>query len=422
MNKIVERDIYSSIKEHLKQAEITLIHGARQVGKTTIMRCLIDYLKQDLAVKESQILYYNLDLFHEYESLMDQKGFIQFLSEKCANGKVYLLIDEAQYLGEAGRYLKGIYDLNLPLKMVVTGSSSLLLARNTRESLMGRKQVFTVYTFSFYEYMAYHQKEFLSLLSVRKLSSIHRSEILEYLFQYLQYGGYPLVVLSSDGKLKEKRLQEIFSSYIDKDIAQFLDIKNKLGFARILRIFASQMGSLVNMTEVADTSQLSHLTVKNYLEALEGTYMVSLLRPYTTNIRSELVKMPKIYFSDLGFRNSILMGFGGALPERDRGPLLENFVFTELNRKWQNNLHYWRLKDGTEVDFVLGTEGGTLIPVEVKASSLTKPVIPAGLRSFLRFYPSADAYIVNLSLEADVSEGDTTFHFILPWQLGMIGS
>jgi hypothetical protein len=133
MNKIVERAIYAPIKEHLKQAEITLIHGARQVGKTTIMQCLIDYLKQDLAVKEAQILYYNLDLFHEYESLMDQEGFIRFLREKCAKGKVYLLIDEAQYLGEAGRYLKGIYDLNLPLKMVVTGSSSLLLARNTRE-------------------------------------------------------------------------------------------------------------------------------------------------------------------------------------------------------------------------------------------------------------------------------------------------
>jgi hypothetical protein len=287
---------------------------------------------------------------------------------------------------------------------------------------MGRKQVFTVNTFSFHEYIAYHQQELLSLLSERKLSSLHRNEILDHLFQYMQHGGYPLVVLSSDVQMKEHRLQEIFSSYIDKDIAQFLEIKNKLAFARTLRIFASQMGSLVNMTEVAGTSQLNHLTVKNYLEALEGTYMASLLRPYTTNIRSELVKMPKIYFSDLGFRNSVLKGFSGALLERDRGPLLENFVFTELNRKWQNNLHYWRLKDGSEVDFVLGTGGATLIPLEVKASSLTKPSIPAGLRSFLRFYPSADAYIVNLSLEAEVKEGDTNFHFILPWQLGLIGA
>ncbi len=421
MNKIVERGLYSAIKEHLKEAEITLIHGARQVGKTTIMQCLIEYLKRDLAVSESLILYYNLDLFYEYEKFLDQKSFIGFLKEKCTNGKVYLFIDEAQYLPEAGRYLKGIYDLKLPLKMIVTGSSSLLLARNTRESLMGRKQVFTVYPFSFHEYIAIHQNELHLLLSERNLSSIHHGEILEHLFPYLQYGGYPLVALSADGKQKEKRLQELYSSYIDKDIAQFLEIKNKIGFARAMRFFASQIGNLVNVTEVANTSQLSHLTVKNYLEAMEGTYMVALLRPYATNIRSELVKMPKIYFSDVGFRNILLQGFGGVLNEREKGPLLENFVFNELNRDWENRIHYWRLKDGSEVDFLLTAGNGVLIPVEVKSSFLPRPIIPNGLRSFLRLYPSADAYIVNLSLEAVVKEGDTTFHFIYPWQLRQIG-
>jgi predicted AAA+ superfamily ATPase len=420
MDKIVERDVFASIKEHLMEPEITLIHGARQVGKTTIMHCLMDYLKQDLLVDKSQILYYNLDLFYEYEKLIDQKAFVQYLKEKCANGAIYLFIDEAQYLTEAGRYLKGIYDLSLPIKMVVTGSSSLLLARNTKESLMGRKQVFTVGTFSFHEYIAYHQKELLSLLSERNLSSINRGEILENLFRYLLFGGYPLVVLSSDNEQKERRLQEIYSSYIDKDISQFLEIKNKIGFARVMSILASQIGNLVNMTEVASTSQISHLTIKHYLESMECTYMVSLLRPYTTNIRSELVKMPKIYFSDLGFRNCTLKGFSSSLYERDKGVLLENFIYTELNRMWSGKVHFWRLKDGSEVDFVLNTGNGTLIPIEVKASYLKKPIIPASLRSFLRSYAASDAYIVNLSLELDVKEGETTFHFILPWQLSLI--
>lgn len=422
MDKIVEREVFASIKEHLKEKEITLIHGARQVGKTTLILSLMDYLKQDLHISESQILYYNLDLFYEYEKFVDQKGFVQYLVEKCANNTVYLFIDEAQYLEEAGRYLKGIYDLNLPIKMVVTGSSSLLLSHNTKESLMGRKQIFTVDTFSFREYLACEKKDILTLLSKRNISPVNLNEILEYLFQYLYFGGYPLVVLSPSKEQKERRLQEIYSSYIDKDVSQFLDIKNKISFARVLRMLASQIGSLINMTEIASTSQLSHVTVKHYLQSLEGTYIASLLRPFTSNIRSELVKMPKIYFSDCGFRNCTLKGFSVYLFERDKGVLLENFIYSELSRIWEDKIHFWRLKDGSEVDFIIQTENGNLIPIEVKASNITKPSIPIGLRSFLKTYSSRDAYIVNLSLEEDIIDGSSTFHFILPWQTNMISA
>ena len=421
MNKIVERELLLPVKKHLSEKEITLIHGARQVGKTTLLMTLIELLKGEYQVAENQILYYNLDLFYEYEKWVDQRSFIQYLQEKSANWKtLYLFVDEAQYLDEAGRYLKGIFDLDLPIKMIITGSSSLLLAHHTRESLMGRKQIFTMRTFSFQEFMSYEKSHLSDLFLIKHISQTNKEEMVDCLNQYLYYGGYPKVVISDRIEQKELRLKEIFSSYIDKDISQFLGIQNKIGFSRVLSVLADQIGNLVNMTEVANRCQLSHQTVKWYLEALEGTYMISLLRPFSSNVRSELVKMPKIYFSDLGFRNIINRGFSKHLFDRDRGALLENYVFNELVRKWEDSLHYWRLKDGTEVDFIVRGNNGELIPIEVKASFLHKPSVPISLRSFARSYSSKDAYIVNLDFEEDILEDGIAFHFILPWQLSLI--
>lgn len=332
----------------------------------------------------------------------------------------YLFVDEAQYLVEAGRYLKGIYDLNLPLKMVITGSSSLLLAHHTRESLMGRKQVFTMRTFSFHEYLSHEDKEALDLLKTHSISLINKAMLLDFLHSYLYFGGYPKVVLSNEIAQKEDYLKEIYSSYIDKDISQFLGIQNKIGFSRVVSILADQIGNLVNVMEIANTCQMSHQTIKRYVEALEGTYMISILRPFSGNVRSELVKMPKVYFSDLGFRNIVIRGFNRSFFERDRRALLENFVMNELSRRWGDSLYYWRLKDGTEVDFVLQGSKGEMIPVEVKATILNKPTIPLSVRSFTSYYSSKEAYIVNTGIEKDVREGDTTFHFILPWQLDLI--
>ena len=215
-------------------------------------------------------------------------------------------------------------------------------------------------------------------------------------------------------------LQEIYSSYIDKDVSMFLDIRNKMGFSRVISLLADQISNLVNVSEVSNTTQLSHLTVKNYLQSLEDTYIVAFNRPIATNVRSELVKMPKIYFMDLGLRNCVLKNFNLYLIEREKGKLLENFVYISLNQTWKDKLHYWRSKDKAEVDFIIEKENQNWIPIEIKATMLSKPIIGKSMHSYLKSYPCKNAYVVNLSLQEKIKINETEINFILPWQMDIL--
>jgi len=422
MDKLVKRSIFDLLWKHLHEKEITVIHGARQTGKTTLVKQLIDSLIQTEHVSKDQIYYYNLDLFADYEEIADQTVFLRFLQKKSEQRSfIYIFIDEAQRLTDTGRFLKGIYDTDLPLKMVITGSSSLLLSRKTSESLMGRKRIFTIHSFSWEEYLSIDNSRLLACLGQKELTKREQTPLLENLMEYLCWGGYPKVASSPSTENKKQYLLELYSSYIDKDVIQYLGVKNPFGFVKLLRLLASQTGNLVNLSELANSCGMKLETVENYLHYMIETYIITLVRPYSTNIRSEIIKMPKVYFLDAGFRNYIHQSLNSSLLELEKGKRFENFVYTELQRKFES-IHFWRSKDKAEVDFVIPVNGKKLIPIEVKASESSVPTISRSLHSFLKAYPCPDAYIVNLSLEMTVTEENCSIHYILPWQLSLIGA
>jgi predicted AAA+ superfamily ATPase len=418
--KIVKRQILEKIFSHLKEKEITLILGPRQVGKTTLLFQLKEILEKKEKIAKENIYYFNLDLFSDLELFQSQNNFIQFIKNRVDsnNNRLYLFIDEAQRIENAGLFFKGIYDLNLPIKLVLTGSSSLEIRAKTTEPLTGRKRIFWLYPFSFYEYLLIFDNQLTSFLL--KDDVYTRQKILNLFNHFVLFGGYPKVALEPQIEKKIIYLEEIFTSYLEKDIAGFLKIKDVFLFSKLVRILAEDIGQVVNVYRLASEIGIKGETLKRYLSFLEETFVLKRVLPYFSSTRAEIRKMPKIYFFDTGFRNFAKYtketGRESLIDKEEWGVLLENFVFSELV-KMGVAFNFWRTKDKAEVDFVL-KKGEAEIPLEVKRSVDKNFTLSKSLISFIKAYQPKEAIVVNLSYYGKRKFDNTLIHFLLPYQLG----
>lgn len=418
MKNLVQRTVFEPILKHLSEKEVTIIIGPRQTGKTTLLFQIRDYLIDINQVSSSQIKFFNLDLITDLQGIGNQSDFIKFLKEELSKEKfLFVFIDEVQRLENPGKFLKGIYDLNLPIKFIVSGSSSLELKSKIFESLAGRKRIFHLWPFSFSEYISWYEPPLLNLIDKKDISFLNKKKILDYFYNFVIFGGYPRVVLAKNNEEKIKILNEIYSSYIERDIIGFIKIRNPLVFTKLVGLLGDQIGNLVNLKEISNTLAINFRTLENYLYVLENTFVINLLRPYFTNARKELTKMPKVYFVDNGLRNLTVKYFTDFLNNRDRGELLENFVHSSLLKCWEGTINYWRTKDKSEVDFVLRDYYGNVTPIEAKATELRKAEISRGLRSFIERYKPKKALVINLSLEKEVRINNTKVVFLLPYRL-----
>ena len=416
--KFIEREIFPKIAVHLKKPEITLITGARQTGKTVLLGMLREWLIKEEKIAAENIFYFNLDIIKDWEFFQSQTRFIEFLRERSQKQKIYVLIDEAQRVPDCSRFFKGVFDSNLMVKLVLTGSSSLELKTRFQESLAGRKRVFRLFSFSFREFLQAKNKTLANLLEKKsKISEISKKQILYLFKEYIIWGGYPRVVLSQTSQEKLNILADIYSSYIEKDIVGLLEIKNRLGFSDLVKLLAGQIGQLVNISELSNSLNLDRETVERYLKALEETFIISPLIPYFKNPRQEIVKQNKIYFDDLGIRNYALDNFSLFSRRQDAGLVLENTVFREilLSLSLFQKISFWRTKQGAEVDFLI-LKREKIVPVEVK-SNIKGPVISLGLRSFIEKYSPKQAFLINLSLEQSIKVKKTKIDFVYPFGL-----
>lgn len=403
--RLVERGLLRKIIPWLKRDEIIVITGARQTGKSVLLFQLIYNL---LLPKTNNIFYFNLDSPKQHEFLTDPDNLIRLVSR--SKGKTYIFIDEVQRLKEPGLYLKGIYDLHLPVKLIVSGSSALELKSRVHEALTGRKIVFHLTPFDLSELaQALFPDKNLSRL---KSDKVRFNTLLEH---YFIYGGYPAVALAKSEKIKKALLGEIFQSYIDKDIRAFLKVENETAFSNLIKILAAQIGNLMNKDELSNSLNIHKNTLDNYLFYLEQTFLLDFVRPFYKNPRKELLKNPKMYFSDLGLRNFALGAFSGFEFRSDKGAIFENYFYLALKRAQGEigTVSFWRTKTGAEVDFVT-IQGLNPIPYEVKAANLREPRIGKSLRSFLTLYKPQDAYCINLSLKGKIRIQNSTINFLTP--------
>lgn len=411
---MIRRALLSQIQNHLSSPEITLIVGPRQAGKTTLMEILRDGLEK----KGEKTLFLNLDFNADRPFFDSQEKLLQRISYEMGGEKGYVFIDEIQRKEDAGLFLKGLYDMKLPYKFIVSGSGSIELKEKIHESLPGRKRLFELATLSFEEFVAYktdykHIQEGSSFTELAAFFDLFTKQALRYLEEYLNFGGYPKVVLAPTVEEKRATIADIYQSFLEKDMSILLSIQKTESLTALLRVLASQMGNLVNISELSNTLGISVQTVKDYLWYLEKTYIVQKVTPYFKNARKEITKSPIYYFVDLGLRNFAANQFGNVAFD-SFGFLFENFVHNNLKNHLQltpTSIHFWRTKNRAEVDFVLNT-GREVLPIEVKYTNLKEPEMSRSFRSFLTKYKVSKAFIVNLSLTQEVTTGSAKVYFI----------
>jgi predicted AAA+ superfamily ATPase len=241
--------------------------------------------------------------------------------------------------------------------------------------------------------------------------------------EYLMYGGYPRVILADTYQEKVAVINEIYRSYLEKDIVYLLRVEKSDSFSNLVKVMASQSGKMVNYSELSATLGLSLATVKTYLWYLEKTFIVWKVTPWFTNIRKEITKAPVYYFHDIGLRN-FASGSFGAMSDSETGFAFKTVVHAMLKECFSladTTIHYWRTKDKAEVDFVI-RRGDTVIPLEVKCRDMKKTEIRRSLRGFLERYHPEHGCVVNRNFNDEISAGKTRVRCLPYWALDDISS
>ena len=406
---MIKRKLFPELVDHLPQKEMSLIIGPRQAGKTTLM----EMLKKHLDQSGERTLFLNLDIEWDRPHFESQAALIRKIELELGQHKGYVFIDEIQRKDDAGLFLKGLFDLKLPYKFILSGSGSMELKQKIHESLVGRKRLFELFTVTLEEFIN-HRTDYRYEENLSDFLAIEKDRAQQMLSEYMQFGGYPRIVMQTEQREKLRLIDEIYRSLMEKDIAYLLRLDKPDVFSALIKVLASQVGQLINYSELASTLNVSFATVKNYLWYAQKLFLVELIAPYARNIRKEISKSPVPYFWDLGLRNYSLGLFGHLESPLEKGFVFENLVFLVLRQKLKfkaAKLKYWRTKDKAEVDFVIEA-GKSLIPVEVKYKHLKQEKVPQSLRSFIDNYNPKQAFIINLDLNKTLKINKTTLFFL----------
>lgn len=376
------------LKEHLPKKEFTILTGARQTGKSTLLKQVEKYCKEE----NIPVTFLNFE-FKNILADLDQNplNLLNYLPQTDA--KKVVLIDEVQYLKDPTNFLKLLYDEHaIDIKIIATGSSAFYMDNKFNDSLAGRKKIFTLLTCSFDEYLELVERtdlleEKLRIISNPKAKSTKIAYLKNEWDNYMIYGGYPAVITENDVKEKQARLRELRDSFIKRDILES-GVQNETVFYQLFRLIASQTGSLINVNELSTTLKVRSETINNYLYVLQKYFHVALVKPFFKNLRKELVKMPKAYLLDTGLRNCLLNDFQSVATRVDKVELWENVNYRLLAEKNSfDDIKFWRTADGNEVDFVL-PESETPYAIEVKFSETQ--VKTSKYRKFTDAYPYLD--------------------------------
>ncbi len=333
----IPRIISEQIKNKILQSpKIVVMYGARQVGKTT----LVNHLIEELPLRTLRIDAEDA----RYTEVLASKN-VERLRSLVAGYQLFV-IDEAQQVPEIGTTLRLIHDHIPEVRVIATGSSSFDLSNKLMEPLTGRHWALTLFPISFGE-LARDRNAF---------------ELDQQLEAALVYGMYPETITTISLAEKQEYLNRLCSSYLFKDVLQIGQVRNALKLRQLLKLLAYQVGYQVSLNELAMRLDMHRDTVARYIDLLEKSFVVFRLGGLSRNMRNEVTKMDKIYFYDLGIRNSIIDMLKPLQDRNDVGQLWENFLISErIKRNAYSNLraayYFWRLSTGAEIDFVEEREG-----------------------------------------------------------------
>ena len=327
---MIKRYLEDIVEEWLFRGKVITVYGARQVGKTTLV-------KEILKKHGDMSGYLNCEL-------LSVKSAFETLSPEMIKSyigeKKIIVMDEPQTLNDVGKILKVFHDSYPEVQIIATGSSSFDLANRTKEYLTGRGLEFILYPLSFSEL----------------IDSNGMGKVREKINFYLLYGMYPEIILSSDNEAR-LLLDNLAGKYLYKDILEFENIKKPRKLLKMLQMLAYQIGNEVSRHEIATSVGVSRDTVERYLDILEKAFVIFRVKAFSGNPRKEIHKKEKVYFYDVGVRNSLISRFDAPDMRDDIGGIWENMCIVERKKYLQEQKmiceqYFWRSHTKKEVDYI----------------------------------------------------------------------
>ena len=364
---MIVRQIVQDIKNEFFQKKAIVLLGARQVGKSTLLKTIFENEKNILWLDAE-----NPDVHTIFENATATR------LESFFENNQFVVIDEAQKINNIGSKLKLITDYLPKIQVIATGSSAFELRNKLNEPLTGRKFEHKIFPLSFKEMKA----EIGLLEEIRMLP--HR----------LVYGYYPEVVTTKNGE--EKILRLLSDSYLYKDILLFNGIRKPEKMQELLKALAWQIGNEVNYNELGNLIGLKSETVEEYIHLLEQSFVIYRLNSFHSNQRKEIKKGKKIYFTDLGIRNAIINDFSPFETRKDKGNLFENFIINEIIKQNEyqekfEKMYFWRTHEQQEIDLII-EKNAQLKAIEIKWNPKAKAKLS---QTFTKQYPNYSFEIVN---------------------------
>jgi len=391
----IKRKLEKKILDNLDSREYLAIVGPRQAGKTTLIQKIQTHINNSIYLS-----FEDQDLL----SLFDKD--IKLFAKEYACYK-YIFIDEFQYSKNGGKNLKYLYDLHPNFKFIISGSSAIDLTVKALKHLVGRVFIYNLYQLNYAEFLSYKNPELFELYKkatagidlskskfvLPKISQKAMNELSRLLDEFMIWGAYPRVALSSLKEEKIEILKNIYNTYFLRDIRDIAGLIDDYKLVKLIKGLATQTGQLAEYNELGIISGYDYISLKKYLNILEKTFICAPVRPFFKNKRIELVKNPKFYFFDNGLRNYITNNFNSLEKRVDKGAVRENYVFTEFIKR-DLAFNFWRTKQKAEVDFIVSSESLKILPIEVK-SKIKKQDVSRSFNSFISVYSPVNAVILN---------------------------
>lgn len=369
----IQRALQQRVEERMKPQKVMLIFGPRRVGKTFLLKQIVQSFKGKSLMLNGE----------DADSIAMLEPISIANYRHVLEGMDLLAIDEAQHIPDIGKKLKLIVDEVPGIRVIASGSSSFDLKNQAGEPLVGRGTQFVLLPFS--------QQEIATVES-----PIESKRNLE---ARLIYGSYPEVVMLDTFAEKKEYLNDIVESYLLKDILAVDGIKNSAKIRDLLRLVAYQMGDELSCEEVGKQLGISKNTVERYLDLLQKVFVLYRLGGFSKNLRKEVTKSSKWYFTDNGVRNAVIRNFEplSLRTDADRGALWENYIITERMKRNQNErlgleFHFWRTYDKQEIDLIeIGS--GVMNAFEMKSGKKS----PSAPKAFAEAYSEARFAAVNIN-------------------------
>jgi predicted AAA+ superfamily ATPase len=400
--KLYKRHIFDKIQPYIGDDTILVLLGARQVGKTHILRYIEQYLKK----RNRNTLFYDLE-YPELLALLNlgTEAFVTDLENRGhrKGEEIFVFIDEIQYLENPSSFLKIMADHHKHIRLIVSGSSTFDIKTKFTDSLAGRTLQFEVFPLSFAEFLTFKESAYTN---TDNLSPAGLQQMKLLYAEYITFGGYPKIVLEPDGTKKKQHLLQLIDTYIRKDIRDLADVTDIAKFNGLLKILSSQSAQLLNISALSRETGISQPTVSKYLSILEETFVIKRVTPFSRSPKVEISKNPKVFFLDSGLQTLLWLS---DFPTTMLGNVFETNVFGELIKRYgRQNINYWRTKSGLEVDFVVH-RNSTLTALEVKSNF--QAFSDRTITSFCRKHSITDWQVVGL-------EGKkTSRHALYPWEI-----